>query len=190
MLFLMFFKGFIVKIRTIPTLSARSSFSPRALIFLISPLQSLQTTFSIYVYILKISSKILFILHTIWTVSSVFFEVTECELFSEIFFENLGEIRGDKSRKISRCFSSHQKLSLNPSLSLISDLLLSLLISPYLQVRTDGYWFDLNQNDFLFVSGNWFHQYWQAISVLFLEQNMNSYICCNEALKYYQWNWF
>ena len=55
----------------------------KSLIFLRSPLQSLQTTFSIYVYILKISSKILFILHTIWTVSSIFFEVTEYELISE-----------------------------------------------------------------------------------------------------------
>ena len=34
-------------------------------------------------------------------------------------------------------FSSHQKLSLNFSLALISDLPLSLLISPHLQVRTD-----------------------------------------------------
>ena len=57
----------------------------------------------------------------------------------DIFFGSLGEIRGDKNIEISRCFSSHQGLSLNPSLSLISVLLLSLFSSDYLQVRTDLY---------------------------------------------------
>ena len=48
----------------------------------------------------------------------------------DIFCRSLGEIRGDKSRDISSCFSSHQELSLSPSLSLISSYIsLSLLIS-------------------------------------------------------------
>ena len=147
----MFFEAFIIKIRIASyPFNIRSSSSPRVRevpfflkLFktpsvLISHYKVCKTTFSIYVNILNISSNVLFTLHIIWTFVSFLWSYRIWAYLQKInikknliFFGGIKESKRRQEQKDKQIFQF-------TLLSLVSDLFLSLFISPYLQVRTDG----------------------------------------------------